>query len=777
MAKFGIGQPVTRLEDPRLITGRGRFTDDITLPNQAYAYVLRSPHAHARIVGIDTAAAAEARGVLDVLTGEDVARDGLGDIPCLIPMKNRDGSPRAETPRPLLARERVRHVGDPVACVVAESAVAARDAAELIEVGYEPLPVALGTVEATRGGAPLVWDDAPDNLAFDIEVGDRAAVDAAFAGAAHVVRVELVNNRVVCNAMEPRSAIGDYDPATDRTTLYCGCQGTHLIRDQFADKILKQPRDKVRVLCGDVGGGFGMKAFFFPEYGLVAWAARRLGHPVKWTSERTEGFMSDGQGRDNVTIVELALDADARFLGLRATTYANMGAYLSNFAPIIPTGAGPKMLAGLYRTPAIHVNVKGVLTNTLPVDAYRGAGRPEAAYVIERVVDAAAIRLGLSPDEIRRRNFVPRDGFPYRTPFGDVYDDGDFEGCMDRCMERADWAGFGARRREALRRGKLRGIGMSTYVEVCGGGSPEVAQVVVSDEGRVTILIGTQTNGQGHATAYAQILSEKLGIDAEAIELVQGDSDRTGWGLTGGSRSVPVGGAAILGAADRIIDKAKQIAAHRLETAVADIAFADGRFTVVGTDRSLSLFEVARAAADPAGLPEGMAPGLDETYKRVPEAPTYPNGCHVCEVEVDRDTGAVRIVRYTVVDDFGAVINPLLLTGQVHGGIVQGIGQALHEDTVYDPESGQLLTGSFMDYTMPRADDLTFIDFSMHNVPCRTNPLGIKGSGEAGSIGAPPAVVNAVVDALRPVTGIDHIDMPVTPLKVWRALRRNRAAA
>ncbi len=444
---------------------------------------------------------------------------------------------------------------------------------------------------------------------------------------------------------------------------------------------------------------------------------------------------------------------------------------------MIPTGSAPRMLAGLYRTPAGYANIKGVLTNSVPVDAYRGAGRPEAAYAIERLVDVAAIRLGLSPDEIRRRNFVPRDAFPYRTAFGDVYDDGDFEGCMDECMARADWAGFEARRREAAARGRLRGIGMATYVEVCGGGSPETAQVVVDEGGRVTILIGTQTNGQGHATAYAQLLSERLGIDAEAIELVQGDSDRTGWGLTGGSRSVPVGGAAILGAADRIIDKARQVAAHVLEAAVQDIAFADGRLTVVGTDRGLSLFEVARAARDPANLPEGAAPGLDEVYRRVPEAPTYPNGCHICEVEVDPDTGGVEIVRYTVVDDFGAVINPQLLIGQVHGGIVQGIGQALHEDTVYDSDSGQLLSGSLMDYTLPRADDLLAFDFSMRNVPCKTNPLGIKGAGEAGSIGAPPAVINAVVDALRPATGLDHIDMPATPLKVWRTLQRRRRDA
>ena len=769
MVKFGIGQAVSRVEDPRLLMGRGTYTADVSLPNQAHGVVVRSPHAHAKFTNVDVASAATAPGVLLVLTVTDADTDGLGDIPCRAALKNRDGTPRADTPRPVLARQRVRHVGDAVAFVVAESEQQARDAAELVDVDYQALPVATDTVGAAQPGAPQIWDHITGNLCFDWESGDRAAVEAAIAKAAHVTRLEITNNRVVVNAMEPRAALGDYDAERDRLILHTPSQGTHSLRAQLAEQIFKVETQRVRVCTSDVGGGFGMKIFLYPEQCLVVWAARRLGRPVKWVGDRQESFLSDTQGRDNVTHGELAMDDEGRFLALKATTYANLGAYLSNFGPFIPTAAGTNMLAGLYRTPAIHVRVKGVVTNTVPVDAYRGAGRPEAAYVVERLVDAAAREIGLSPDEIRRRNFV--ETFPYRTALGDIYDSGDFAGCMRACMARADWAGFDARRAEAEARGKLRGIGMATYIERCGGGGTETAQITFGDNDTVTIVIGNQSNGQGHETLYTQILSVRLGIPAASIRVVQGDSDATPSGFTGGSRAASVGGTAVDGVAAKIIDKGLLFAGQMMETAVADIEFADGIFTVAGTDRSLSLFEIVRAANDPANLPAGATPGLNDAHEYGPKSDTFPNGCHICELEVDPDTGAVTITRYSVVDDFGAAINPLLIAGQVHGGIVQGIGQALYEHTVYDGDSGQLLTGSFMDYAMPHADDIPEVDFSMRNVPCTTNPMGVKGAGEAGAIGAPPTVINALVDAIHRKSGLTHIDMPATPLAIWLSLQ------
>ena len=771
MAKFGIGQAVSRVEDPRLLTGRGRYTDDINRPGQATAFVLRSPHAHARIEAIDASAASAAPGVLAVLSGEDVAADGLGDLPCSMDISNRDGTPRAQVPRPILAQGRVRHVGEPVALVVAESPDQARDAAELIEVDYAELPVIVDTAAAARDGAPLVWDHVPGNICFDWEQGDAAAVEAGIAGAAHVARLELVNNRLVVNSMEPRAALADTDAVSGRSTLYTPCQTVVGLRNELAEEVLRLDPSRLRVVSTDVGGGFGMKIFLYPEQCLVVWASRRLGRPVKWTSERTEAFMSDSQGRDNVSEAELGLDQDGRFLALRVTTYAALGAYLSGAGPFVPTEAGTNMLVGLYRTSAVYVNVKGVFTNTVPVDAYRGAGRPEAAYLVERLVDAAARETGLTPDEIRRRNFIGR--FPYTTPLGDTYDSGDFTALMEACMEAAAWSGAEARRHEAARRGRLGGIGMACYIEKCGGGPAETVRLEFAEDDSVAIYIGNQSNGQGHETAYAQVLSDRLGIDAASIRLVQGDSDLVESGLTGGSRALSVGGAAILGAAAQVIEKGRTVAANAMEAAAADIEFADGRFTVAGTDRSMTVFEAARAARDPANLAAGMAPGLDEVHKRQPEASTFPNGCHICELEVDPDTGAVAITRYTVVDDFGAVINPSLLAGQVHGGIVQGVGQALLEHTVYDPATGQLLSGSFTDYALPRADDVLEFDFATRNVPCTTNPLGIKGAGEAGAIGAPPAVINALVDAMYRAAGIAHIDMPATPKRIWDALHRN----
>jgi carbon-monoxide dehydrogenase large subunit len=776
MAKFGIGQSVRRLEDPRLLTGGGRYTDDTRLESTAArAYVLRSPHAHADIKRIDTTAARKAPGVLLVFTGEDVRKEGFGDVPCIVPLENKDGSQRGDTPRPMLAQGRVRHVGDPVALVVAETLEQAKDAAELIEVDYAPRPHVVGTYEAAQPGAPLVHDNIQNNIVFDWAMGDKAATDSAFATAARVVSLRLVNQRLVVNSMEPRGAICTYDAADDRSTLWLSSQGVHMIRPVVADMILKIGSPKLRVRTGDVGGGFGMKIFVHPEYPLVVWASRALKRTVKWIPDRQEAFQSDVQGRDHVSIAEMALDKDAHFLGCRITTYAALGAYLNHFSVFIPTMAGSSMLVGLYQTPACYVNVKGVMTNTVPTDAYRGAGRPEAAYLLERFVDHIARETGMSPDEIRARNLVKPSQIPWKTSLGDTYDSGDFEGVMRKGMEKADWKGYPARKAASLAKGKWRGIGMATYVEKCGGGGmPETAVAKFNDDDTLTIFIGNQTNGQGQETAIRQIASARLGIDAERIRFVQGDSDVVPEGMTGGSRMVSVGGVATLGVADKIIAKGKLVAASALEASASDIDYGDGAFKIVGTDRYLTLFDVARAAKDPRHVPKGEAPGLDDQFTRMPDSDTFPNGCHICELEVDPDTGTLEILNYTVMDDFGSALNPLLLQGQVHGGIGQGVGQALTERTVYDPETGQLLSGSFMDYALPRADVVPHVHFDLHNSPCTTNPLGVKGAGEAGAIGAPPAVINAIVDAIHPHTGVKHVDMPVTAGTLWTLIDANR---
>ncbi|MFO1085544.1 MAG: xanthine dehydrogenase family protein molybdopterin-binding subunit [Reyranellaceae bacterium] len=777
MAKFGIGQSIRRVEDPRLLTGGGRYTDDTKLEAPAARlYVLRSPHAHADIKRVDVSAATKAPGVLVVFTGEDVKKAGFGDVPCLVPLDNRDGTPRGDTPRPMLAQGRVRHVGDPVALVVAETLEQAKDAAELIEVDYEARPHVVGTYEAAQPGAPLVHDHIKNNIVFDWEMGDRAATEAAFAKADRVVKLQLVNNRLVVNSMEPRGAICSYDPKDDRSTLWLSCQGVSMIRPVVADLILKIGSPKLRVRTGDVGGGFGMKIFVHPEYPMVVWASRALKRTVKWIPDRQEAFQSDIQGRDHVSIAEMALDKDARFIGCRITTYAALGAYLNHFAPFIPTLAGSSMLVGLYQTPAAYVNVKGVMTNTVPTDAYRGAGRPEAAYLLERFVDHIARETGLGPDEVRARNFIKPSQIPWKTALGDTYDSGDFEIVMRKAMDKADWKGFPSRRAAAEARGKWRGIGMATYVEKCGGGGmPETAVAKFNDDASLTLYLGNQTNGQGHETAIRQIASARLGIDAERIAIVQGDSDVTPEGMTGGSRMVSVAGVATLGLADKIIAKGKLVAASVLEASAADIDFADGSFKIVGTDRSMSLFDVARAAKDPKHVPAGEKPGLDDDFTRMPDADTFPNGCHICELEIDPDTGTLEIVNYCVMDDFGMALNPLLLQGQVHGGVGQGVGQALTEKTVYDKDSGQLLSGSFMDYALPRADIVPAVAFDMHNSPCTTNPLGVKGAGEAGAIGAPPAVINAIVSAIHPHTGVTHVDMPVTAASLWAMIAANRA--
>jgi carbon-monoxide dehydrogenase large subunit len=771
MKQFGIGQPIRRIEDRRFLTGYGRYLDDIATSRQAHAAILRSPHAHARIRALDIAAAAASPGVITVLAGADLAKDGLGTIPCATGLTNRDGSPIAMPPRPALAQGRVRHVGDAVALVIAETAALARDAADEIAVDYEPLPAMADTAHALDPGQPAVWDEHPGNRCFEWEVGEAGPVQRAVAAARHRISLTLVNNRVIVNSMEMRGAIGEYDPGEDAYTLWSSTQGSHFVRNLLAEHVLKIPENRIRVVTPDVGGGFGMKLFLYPEHVLVLWAAKKVGRPVKWVADRSEAFVTDTQGRDNVTRLDLALDDELRFTGLSVEIIANMGAYLSNFAPEIPTFSGAVMHSGVYAIPAIHVVSTGVFTNTVPVDAYRGAGRPEAAYALERLIDVAARRLGVTPDELRRRNFIRPAAMPHTTPLGLVYDSGDFGRNMQDALAAADAAGFAARRAESRARGRYRGLGHAVYIEQSGFPPDEFAELRFDPAGTLTLLMGTQSSGQGHQTAYTQLAAERLGLSFDKIRVLQGDTAMIGFGRgTGGSRSLPVGGAALMHAADKLIDKGKKIAAHMLEAAEADISFDDGMFAIAGTDRSVSLDAVARAAFNPAQLPPGLEPGFAESGHFTPPQPTFPNGCHLCEVEIDPETGHIDILRYLVVDDFGVVINPLLLRGQVHGGIAQGVGQAMLERTVYDPESGQLLTGNLTDYAIPHADTLPALEFSYNVVPCRTNPLGVKGAGEAGAIGAPPALVNAVVDALAEL-GIDHLDMPLTPERLWRAMR------
>ena len=773
---YGFGRPVRRREDHRFLTGSGRYVADMSLPHQVHLYLLRSPHAHADIRSIDTAAARGAPGVLAVLTGADAQADGLGGIPCASAIVNVDGTRQVSPPYPVLAQGRVRHVGQAVVAVVAETLEAARDAAERVAIDYAALPAVVDTAGALAPGAPQVWDEAPGNLCFHWQSGDRQATDAAFAKADHVTRVELVNNRVLPSPMEPRGAIAWHDPGTGRTTLHTCNQGPQAVRDMVAGMLGIRPHE-LRVTTPDVGGSFGMKGMLYVDQALVVWLARRLGRPVKWVSERGEGFLSDTQARDHVTTVELALDKDARFLAVRLRIVAAMGAYLSIAAPDVPTHAASPTLGGVYLTPATHVEVKGVFNNTVPVDAYRGAGRPESAYALERAVDAAARELGLDPAEIRRRNHVPPAAMPFRSSMGVVYDSGAFTQNLDRALANAGWAGFAERRAAARARGLLAGIGMANYMEITGYVAGDTARVKFDPDGGVTLIVGSISNGQGHETSYAQLLADRLGVDYDRVRVLEGDTDviaELGSG-NGGSHFLQIGGPALLGAADRIVVKGRRLAAHLLEAAEADIEFERGTFRVAGTDRTRSLAQIARAAHDVGGLPADMQPGLDESFFYRREANAYPNGCHVCEVEVDPETGRIAIVRFTVVDDFGRIMNPLLVAGQVHGGVAQGLGQAMLERVVYDPGTGQLLSGSFMDYAMPRADDMPAIDLECNEVPCTGNPLGVKGCGEAGAIGACPAFINAVIDALAPL-GIRAIDMPATPERVWRAIREAREA-
>ena len=777
MARFGIGQSARRKEDDALLTGEGVFQDDVALDGEAHACFVRAPHAHAEIAAIDAAAARESAGVLAVYTSADADADGLGTLPCtadaFVALTRPDGSPACYPPNPMLARARVRHVGEAVAMVVAKTRDAARDAAERVTVDYRPLPAVVDAAAARAAGAPQLWAEAPGNLSCVWEQGDRAATDAAFAAADRAVDIELINNRVIVNTIEPRGALGAYDPATGRYTLHTNSQHVFGTR-QIVAGILGIGEDRLRVLSHDLGGGFGMKYFTYPEQVLVAWAARRLGRPVRWLSGRAEGFVSDTQARDHVTQAALALDGAGRFLGLRVRTLCNLGAYVSNLGPISPTLLYTRMLANAYRTPAIHAEVEGVLTNTLFTDAYRGAGIPEANYVVERLADKAAAALGLSPGEMRRRNVIPAEAMPYRVPLDLVYDSGDYARNLEDGMALADWRGFPARRAGSAARGRLRGIGMAVYVESTVGDPSEHVAIRFGADDRVTLLAGTRASGQGHATTYAQLLGETLGIPFEAVDVIEGDSDDLpAGGGTGGSRSTYMAALAIEDGAAKVIEKGRRLAADLLEAAPADIRFADGRFSIAGTDRAIEIMALAARARE-ASAPAGEeAPGLDSEGRAETADGTFPNGCHVCEVEVDPETGAVTIAGYAAVNDFGRIVNPLLVDGQVHGGVAQGLGQAVFENCVYDARSGQLLSGSFMDYCLPRADDLPPFALATNDAPTAQNPFGIKGCGEAGAIPAPAAAVNAVLDALKE-RGVTHLDMPLTPERVWRALAAAR---
>ena len=778
MAKFGMGQTVSRKEDDRLVSGHGGYTDDTFLADQAYGIVVRSPHAHAGITGIDAAQATAAPGVLAVLTAADASADGLGGQPCFAETTNIDGSPYINPPHPLLADDRVRHVGDPIAFIVAETREQAWEAADLVDIGYDVLPAITDTASALNDDAPQVWPEAPNNLCVHWAQGEADATNAVFADATHIATLELTNNRLVVNSMEARAAVGSYDAASERFTLTTGTQGVTGIKAILANMIFQVPEDKVRVITGDVGGGFGMKGQFYSEMALVLWASKRIGRPVRWASDRSEAFLSDIHGRDHVTKAELALDGEGKFLAVRVSTVANMGAYLSTVSVLIPCEACQGMHTGVYDIPVAYNEVRAVFTHSVPVDAYRGAGRPEAAYMIERLVDVAAQTSGIDPAELRRRNYIKPEAMPYTTSLGLLYDSGEFARNMNEAQAAAGWTGASQRRDEARQNGKLRGIGMAYYIETCAGPmlGPENVTLRVEDN-RVVLLIGTQSTGQGHETAFAQLVCENLGIDFEQVELITGDSDVTPPSMgTAGSRSLTIGGSALGLAAKDLIEKGRGLAETMLEAAASDIGFADGAFTIAGTDRRVSLFDIAAAvSAGELATPDGGA-DLFGRGEWVSENATYPNGCHVCEVEIDSDTGALEIISYTLVDDFGKVINPLLLAGQIHGGIAQGAGQALMEVAAYD-EIGQLVTGSFMDYAMPRAQDFPMFDVNYNEIPCTTNALGIKGAGEAGSVGAPPAIVNAIVDALSDY-GVTHIEMPVTAQRVWEIIHgaKSRAA-
>jgi len=765
MGEFAIGQSVSRFEDPRLLKGGGRYVGDMVLPGMVFGHVLRSPHAHARIRSIDASRAKAAPGVLAVLTGADWKAAGWGNLPVPGGLKRRDGS-AFRPPYPAMVTDRVRFVGDYVAFVVAETYNQALDAAELIAVDYEPLAACVSTAEATSAGAPRVWDECPDNVGFVQLFGDKAAAEAAIANADHVVKHRFVVNRVTAATMEPRGCLGDYNAAEDRYTIYTTLQRTHPFRSELAP-VLKVPESKIRVVAGDIGGSFGMKSAVYNEVALVLLASKRVGRPVRWTSTRSESFLCDAQARDNVTEAELAVDREGKFLGLRVKTTASIGAYLQTGMPAFTGNIGT--LAGVYRTPAIYADVSAVYTHTNPVRPYRGNGRPEAAYVIERMVDLAADELGIDPAELRRRNYIAPEAMPFKTGLTFTYDSGEFEKSMDMALELADFAGFEHRRQEARKRGKLRGIGLSNTIERAAAQGFEGAEIRFDKSGTATLLSGSVTQGQGHETIFKQIMCDRLGIDPQEVHYIQGDTDEVFVGEgTGGSRSATIGGSAVLIAAERITEKAKHIAAHILNLDADEINFAEGVFSSPKTNRTLTIKEVAKEAMEPASLPKGIDVGLIATATYFAPVQNFPNGCHICELEIDEETGEVEIVRYSVVDDVGTVINPLLLKGQIVGGVAQGVGQVLMEDIRFN-EEGQNLTASFMDYAMPRATDISGVDVKSNPVPTRTNPLGVKGAGEAGCVGAMPAVANALVDALSHL-GVRHIEMPATPERLWRTI-------
>lgn len=787
MTENGIGAAVRRREDQRFITGLGQYVDDINRPNQLYACIVRSPIPHGRIKNVDIEAAKAKSGVVAVLTGADMAADGIGGLPCGWGITDKDGSPMVEPAHPPLATDTVRYVGDQVAVVIAITKAIARDAADLVEINCEVLPSVADLDAASAEGAPLVWEEAKGNVCFDWEIGDKDAADKAFEGADKVVTIDVVNNRLIANAMEPRAAIGEFDSGKGEYTLYTTSQNPHVIRLLMGAFVMGIPEHKLRVVSPDVGGGFGSKIFHYAEEAIVTWASKKINRPVKWTADRSESFMSDAHGRDHISHAELALGKDGRFLGLRVSTRANLGAYLSTFGTSVPTYLYATLLSGNYKTPAIYAEVKGMFTHTVPVDAYRGAGRPEASFLLERLVDKAAKETGIDPIELRKRNFIRPEDFPYQTPVALEYDTGDYETALNKALELSDYANFDGRRKAAAKRGKLRGIGVSTYIEACGiapsnvagalgarAGLYEVGTVRVNPTGSVTVLTGSHSHGQGHETTMAQLVVESLGVDIDGVEVVHGDTGKIPFGMgTYGSRSAAVGGVALVNALEKIKTKARKIAAHLLEASEEDIEFKDGQLTVAGTDRSVAFGDVAMAAYVPHNYPlDTLEPGLEETAFYDPKNFTFPAGCHICEVEVDPDTGVVEVVSFTAGDDFGRIINPMIVDGQVHGGVTQGIGQALYEQCVYDSD-GQLLTGSMMDYCLPKADNVPNFSVSTNVTPCTHNVLGVKGCGEAGAIGAPPAVINAILNALSDYK-IDNLQMPATPERVWQAMHANR---
>jgi carbon-monoxide dehydrogenase large subunit len=765
-----IGRSLRRLEDRRFLIGEGRYVEDIDMPGQLHGIVLRSPHGHALIDGIDAGAARAMPGVRGIFTAADLDADGIGPLPCIVQVATV--APMIAPPRRALARDRVRHVGDPVAFVVADTVHRARDAAERIAVAYRPLPAVVDAMEALAAGAPILWDEAPGNLSYRFERGDKAAVDAAFAEAAHIIEIELVNNRLVVAPIEPRAAIGHYDAAADRFELLLTGQGVHSLRRQLADAVFHMPPDHIVVRAPDVGGGFGVKNFLYPEWVLMLWAARRLGRPVKWVAERGEEFVSSAQGRDNHTRGRLALDRDGRFLALDVDTVANLGAYLSTNGPGSSTNSPASAMGGVYAIPAMFMAVRGVFTNTVPIDAYRGAGKPEANYLIERLVDRAARRLGLDPVALRRRNLITR--FPYRSGLGITIDCGRFAANLEEMGRRILTDGFADRRRAAAARGKLRGLGIACFLETSRGTPGERAEIRFEPDSRIALVLGTQSNGQGHETSFVQIAADLLGLPMDAFRFVQADTRvvKSGNGH-GGARSMHMGGTALYLAAQMVLLKGRAIAAHLLQAEASEMSFGAGRFTVGGGGRGIDLLALAEAARDPANLPGEMTPGLDADAHNDSNLFTFPSGCHAAEIEIDPETGAATLECYAAIDDYGRLINPMLTMGQIQGGLAQGIGQALFEHAVYDERSGQLLTGSFIDYALPRADDLPPFDIALAELPTAVNPLGVKGAGQAGCIAAPQTIINAILDALAPL-GIEHIDMPATPERVWHAIRSAR---